>query len=263
MKDLGCACEVKNPSGSCCLGTVAKGIETAKAELSPARPRGSKAETFSKVGTVFSAILASSCCWLPLVLLACGVSGAGIAGALESFRPLFITLTVVFLAAAFYFTYRPRQAASTTDDCCAAAHDCCSASSATSSKRRFDVMRFNKVMLWGVTLLAVAFLFFPQYVSFFLVGGTRTADPTGENPVVRTTSFTVAGMSCEGCSALVERSIKDVPGVLNVKVDYQKKQAVVSTEACCPVPTEAILQSLEKAGYRGEVVETTPTRMGQ
>lgn len=120
MKDPGCACEVKNPSGSCCLGTVAKGIETAKVELRSSTSSGNKAETISKVGTVVSAIMASSCCWLPLVLLAFGVSGAGIAGALDAYRPLFLTLTMVFLAASFYFTYRPRKSASTSENCCAA-----------------------------------------------------------------------------------------------------------------------------------------------
>src|SRR5262249_13708970 len=74
MKDPGCACEVVNPSGSCCLGAVAKGIETAKAELNGLAPGRSRGETISKVGTVLSAVLASACCWLPLVLLAFGVS---------------------------------------------------------------------------------------------------------------------------------------------------------------------------------------------
>jgi len=33
MDDPGCLCETKNPSGSCCLGSVAKGVKIAKEEL--------------------------------------------------------------------------------------------------------------------------------------------------------------------------------------------------------------------------------------
>jgi hypothetical protein len=40
MKGPGCACEVKNPSGSCCLGTVRKAIEAAKSELRGSMPTG-------------------------------------------------------------------------------------------------------------------------------------------------------------------------------------------------------------------------------
>ena len=65
----------------------------------------------AKIGTVVSAIMASSCCWLPVLLLAVGVSGAGIASALEAYRPLFMVVTIGFLAMAFYFTYRPKHAA--------------------------------------------------------------------------------------------------------------------------------------------------------
>ncbi len=252
MKNPGCACEVKNPSGSCCLGTVAKGIETAKAELHPTTPSGNKAETISKVGTVLSAIMASSCCWLPLLLLAFGVSGAGIAGVLESYRPLLNTVTLGFLAAAFYFTYRPRISQSSDRNCCAAVQDCCAVFN-EGTKRRFSMMTTNKVMLWAVTLLAVAFLFFPKYMSIFLAGGS--GEPATNDTLVRVTSFTVNGMTCEGCSALVEKVIKDVPGVLSVKVDYDRKRAVVGSEACCPAPTDAILDALQRAGYRAAVVE--------
>jgi copper chaperone CopZ len=259
MKTPGCACEVKNPSGSCCLGTVRKGIEAAKSELRGSMPTGSRAETISKAGTVLSAIIASSCCWLPLLLLAFGVSGAGIAGALESYRPVFIGLTGVFLAAAFYFTYRPRTAGPVSGDCCAPARGCCAAPTAQS---RFGLMTLNKVMLWVVTILAVAFLFFPQYMKFFLTGG-GTEEPAANNPLVRTTTFSVEGMTCEGCAALVEKAVKDVPGVLSVKVDYDAKRMVVTSEACCPAPVEAVVQALEQAGYRGEVVEDSPSSTGR
>jgi copper chaperone CopZ len=259
MKDPGCACEVMNPSGSCCLGTVAKGIETAKSEIRGATPTASRGETMSKVGTLLSAILASSCCWLPLVLLAVGVSGAGLAGALDAYRPLFITSTALCLAAAFYFTYRPRRTNPASKDCCDPATDCCATPTA---RHGIAAMTLNKVMLWCVTVLAVAFLFFPNYVRFFLAeGGTNAID--ANSPLVKTTTFSVKGMTCEGCAALVEKAVKNVPGVLGVKMDYDKKRVVVSTEACCPAPVEPVLQALEKAGYRGEVVEASPPQAGQ
>ncbi len=247
MKDPGCACEVTNPSGSCCLGTFGRGIETAKAELGGKTPRGSRAETISKLGTVLSAVMASACCWLPLVLLAVGASGAGIAGALESYRPLFIVLTFGFLAAAFYFTHRPRKTASASEDCCAA----------PTGRRRFNMMTLNKVMLWAVTVLAVAFLFFPQYMKFFLGGGEADA-PAANNPLVRTTTFSVEGMTCEGCAALVEKAVKEVPGVLSVKADYDNKRMVVTSQAGDTAPVDAVHQALEKAGYRGRVIDNSP-----
>lgn len=40
-----CACEVKNPSGSCCLGDINRAVETAKNAMSTA---GNRASTFEK-----------------------------------------------------------------------------------------------------------------------------------------------------------------------------------------------------------------------
>lgn len=254
MKDPGCSCEVKNPSGSCCLGSVAKGIDTAKAELNPTTPSGNKTETISKIGTVLSAIMASACCWLPLLLLALGVSGAGIARALESYRPLFIVLTFGFLAAAFYFTYRPRKSPTTEGNCCSTAHDCCAVPQ-EGTKRRFSMITVNKVMLWAVTLLAVLFLFFPKYVSFFLASREAESETTATSPLVTKTTIAIEGMTCEGCSVALETAIKRVPGVLSAKVDFKNKQAVVSTEACCPFPKDEILKAIEDAGFSGSVVD--------
>lgn len=254
MKDPGCRCETENPSGACCLGAVANGIETAKAELGLSNSLGSRAETFTKLGTVVSAVVASSCCWLPLVLLLFGVSGAGFAGAMESYRPVFIVLTLGLLAAAFYFTYRPRRVASTGENCCAPAHDCFSPTG-TARRWRFNMLAFNKVMLWGVTVLVVAFLFFPSYVGLLLAGRSDAGAVRQDDPLVRQTVMAVDGMHCEGCAMLVEKSIEDVLGVLDVTADYESQQAIVLTKACCPFPKDEVLKAMQQAGYSARVVE--------
>eukprot|EP00913_Durusdinium_trenchii_P005615 g5233.t1 len=234
MKDPGCFCETSNPSGSCCLGSVTKGINIAQEELKmsaadiqspPASVKSStgKGETIAKAGTLVSAVLASACCWLPLVLLAVGVSGAGIAATLEAYRPLFMVVTVGFLGAAFYFTYRPKKTvANAGGDCCAtepaAGDDCC----APAGKRRFKLQTMNKVMLWVVTVLAVAFLAFPSYV------GALFADNAAAvvTPDMKQAVFKIDGMTCEGCSVTVAKAISGVAGVDGVEVSYENREAL-------------------------------------
>ena len=264
MKDPGCRCETENPSGSCCLGSVAKGITTTQKELNmnhtnvqsksaSSTPSTSRGEMIAKVGTVISAIMASACCWLPLVLLTVGVSGAGIAATLEAYRPLFMVVTFGFLGAAFYFTYRPKKAvAEGGHGCCAPEVTSGEACCAPATKGRFSMITFNKAMLWVVTLLAVAFLFFPSYVGALLGTGNENAVTKDMNQAV----IKVDGMTCEGCAATVAQAIRGVPGVRAVAVSYEKREAIVGTEHSQQIPKVEILAALQKAGYGGRFVES-------
>ena len=90
--------------------------------------------------SVISALLASSCCIGPLVLIALGATGPWIGKltALEAYQPWFVALTVVFLGYGFWHVYRKDQAA------------CDGGACATPSSGRIV-----KIALWTATVLVV------------------------------------------------------------------------------------------------------------
>lgn len=63
---------------------------------------------FAAAGSVIGAVLASSCCVLPLVLVTLGASGAWIGNltVLEPYKLLFAAVTIGFLALGFWHAYR-------------------------------------------------------------------------------------------------------------------------------------------------------------
>ena len=76
----------------------------------PKEPTSKNGNGFLIAG-IFTALGASICCVGPLGLLALGVSGAWIGSltALEPYRPIFIVLTLAFLAIAFHRLFFARQ----------------------------------------------------------------------------------------------------------------------------------------------------------
>jgi len=119
------------------------------------------------------------------------------------------------------------------------------------------MMTLNKVMLWGVTVLAVAFLFFPSYVGAFLGNGDGSKVTEDMNRAV----IKLDGMTCEACAANVVNAVRKVSGVLAVEVDYAKSEAIVGSEFCCPLPKQKILAAISEAGYEGELTKEIPARV--
>jgi mercuric ion transport protein len=92
-------------------------------------------------GGIFGALIASSCCVAPLVLVTLGVSGAWIGSltALEPYKPYFLTVTATLLAAGFWHVYfKPKQA-------CADGGYCARPASS----------RITKSVLWIATVLVL------------------------------------------------------------------------------------------------------------
>ncbi len=79
-------------------------------------------EKLLAAGGVISALAASTCCIVPLVLVSVGVSGAWIGSltALAPYQPLFIATAFASLGAGFWLVYRRTPSACDTGACVSA-----------------------------------------------------------------------------------------------------------------------------------------------
>lgn len=169
-----CACETKNPSGSCCLGDVERAVKEVRAELgreddaatalstataaevsSPrVSPVGASSGDRSGLllgGALASGFLASACCLGPVLFAVLGIGGAGFLLKFEPYRPLFTVLTLALLAAGFYFAYRKPKAVGATG---APDLDGCGCEMPRAN-------RTGRVLLWVAATVIGFFLAFP------------------------------------------------------------------------------------------------------
>ncbi len=82
-----------------------------KAEVQESSNQGQ--ERLLAAGGVVGAIVAASCCVLPLIFVTLGISGAWISSltALEPYKPYFLAATAILLGAGFWHVYfRPKKA---------------------------------------------------------------------------------------------------------------------------------------------------------
>ena len=99
-----------------------------------------------------AALLASTCCLGPLVLVALGVSGAWIGNltALEPYRPLFLGAALIALFFAYRRIFRPAQDCKPGEVCVMP-----------------QVRRTHKVVFWIVPALVLVALAFPYVLPLF------------------------------------------------------------------------------------------------
>lgn len=95
-------------------------------------------------GGILGALGASACCIVPLILFSLGISGAWIGNltALSPYKPIFITITLGFLAYGYWLVYRKPKA-------CADGAACA----------RPLPNRLVKTALWASTFLIVLAIF--------------------------------------------------------------------------------------------------------
>lgn len=212
-----------------------------------------KAGAAAQAAALISGVLASACCWLPLLLIAFGVSGGTLAAKFEASRPVLLPVTFALLGLAFIITYRkPRIVAAAAsggeESCgCPAEHS-----------KGFTTKILNKITLWVVTVFVLAFAFFPNYVGF-LLAGNRTTQVRSDTERV-TWRMTIKGMTCQVCAAHIQSQLIKVPGVSEAKVDYEQGVAVITSTP--EVNERVLLKAVELVGYSVSSIENISKKQG-
>jgi copper chaperone CopZ len=279
-----CRCETMNPQGTCCLGNVnqaVKEIQTGLARsgggttespdgIGTARPETErtkeKAAWLATLGAVFTAVVGSACCWLPLLLIACGFSAAGVGSLFEQYRLHFLCATFLLLGFAWYWTCRPAlqrtwaqlpgrplPAVESAGGCCGPAACCAGQADAGAgpSASRFTPRLFNQVMLWLATVVILLLALFPRWSGLSFGGGTPLPLSAQDNQ--QRVVLEIEGMSCSGCAATVRQALRQVPGVAQVEVDYRRAEAVVLAQPGSSVGPDALVRAVEEAGYQAHL----------
>jgi copper chaperone CopZ len=168
--------------------------------------------TIAVGGAVVASIIASACCWLPLVFMGAGVSVGSAAALFESTRPIFLGIAFLLLTTGFYTVY-VRKEACEPDSACEAPN--------------LRMRKFNKITLWLATVGVILFAAFPFYVGIFTQEKLSNVDAA---EFIDTTKldFNVQGMTCEGCTAGIHNALMKVNGVVGVSVDYENALATVT-----------------------------------
>lgn len=113
----------------------------------------SKSTSWLSIGAVLAAIGASVCCVGPLLLLSLGIGGAwmSILTSMETVRPVFIILTLIFIGLGYRKLYL-------IPENCEEGQACASP----------DVKQKQRLIFWIGSGLILLLLAFPWYAPFFM-----------------------------------------------------------------------------------------------
>lgn len=186
-------------------------------------------------GSILAAITASLCCIGPLVAVVLGASGFAASAVFEKWRPVFLGVTFVLLALAWYLTYRKRNAA-------------CEEGSACATK---PVSKWNKMVLWFATSAVLVVAAFPSLSSAILRGTHSNAPVVVADANSAVLKVKIPSMDCAACAVSIQTKLRKLAGIITASVNYDTKEAVVQYDATKSSP-EKIIEAIDATGFKAE-----------
>ena len=90
--------------------------------------------------------------------------------------------------------------------------------------------------------------FIVVFVVIMIVVGVASA----QGPKSPTVSLAVSGMKCENCAAKVDKALRGVEGVKDVKVDLKNQTAQIVL-ASASVKSDVLIKAVKDAGFQAKV----------
>lgn len=190
--------------------------------------------TYSGAG-LFAAIAASLCCITPVIALLAGSSSVVANFSwIEPARPYLIGLSVAILALAWYMKLRPAKANNPDCNCDMA------------KKPSFFQ---SKAFLSIVTIFAILMIAFPSYAKMFYPKQKNQVESAIAVDDKQQVTFTIQGMTCEGCEEHVNNQLSKVTGVLAYKTSFANQRSLVTFDKS-KVNIKTIEAAINKTGYK-------------
>ncbi|MDT0676160.1 mercuric transport protein MerTP [Autumnicola musiva] len=181
---------------------------------------------------LLTAITASLCCITPVLALIAGTSGiASTFSWIEPFRPYLIGLTILVLGFAWYQKLKPRKEM----DC-----EC-----ETDEKPKFIQSR---TFLGIVTVFAIIMMAFPYYSGIFY-SNTEKQIIVVDKSDIKTTEFTISGMTCASCEEHVNHEVNKLIGIVSSKTSYENGNAIIEFDRTKSNEAE-IEKAINSTGYK-------------
>jgi len=109
-------------------------------------------------------------------------------------------------------------------------------------------------MLWVVTLIVLAFAFFPNYVGL-LSSNTGQRNTVATRDGLDTVAIAIEGMTCKACAKTLQTELATVSGVSAAEVSYETRLALVGVPKGRSAPVAKLLSKIKNAGFGGTLVD--------
>lgn len=177
-----------------------------------------------------SAILASTCCVVPLGLALLGLGSLGLGSFIGAYHWYLTAGAVALLAVAWgYFLREKRRMEALASD--------------------LKNERTTRTSLSIATAIVAFFLGLNVYTALGARGGSPVLSEASAGEVI---TMPVRGMSCVSCEYGIESNLKKIDGVLEAKASAAKSNVTVKVKPGA-VGLEAISNAVRAAGYEPEV----------
>jgi len=186
--------------------------------------------------SLLSAILASTCCVVPLILLGVSLLGLGAVGFsgvstfVGSIKWILMPIAIAGLVFSYYKFFKEKKACE-------------------SSACQMVGKRTNIILLAFSTVIVSAFIVFSIYP--YLSAGQKQDSSPGSN--LTQVSLNIKGMTCATCAITAQKALESVPGVEKVWVSLKENKGVVNLDPQ-QAKEEQLIQALGKVGYKAEVI---------